>query len=290
MRHGSLFSGIGGFDLAAQWMGWENVFQVEWDSYCQKVLAKNFPNVKRYGDIKEFNGTKYRGLIDIISGGFPCQPYSLAGKQKGKADDRHLWPEMLRVVREIQPDWVVGENVPGIINWSRGLVFNEVQVDLETEGYKVLPLVLPTVGRGGIHRRRRVWFVAHSINSRNRTSQCKTNKNESKEIEKRELSQFEFDRQNRNVADLGQQDTIINSYSNGLQRDIPKSQAPRDSNGFFEIVNGGNYPSESPICRTDDGIPNRMDRIKALGNAIVPQVVYQIFKAIEEFCLSENLE
>ena len=103
MKHASLFSGIGGFDLAAQRMEWENIFQVEKDEFCQKVLTKNFPHVKRYGDIKQFDGTPYRGSIDIITGGFPCQPYSSAGKRKGNKDDRHLWPEMLRVVSEIQP-------------------------------------------------------------------------------------------------------------------------------------------------------------------------------------------
>jgi len=113
MRHGSLFSGIGGFDLASAWMGWENVFQVEIDDHCQKVLAKNFPNVKRYEDIREFKGE--RGSIDILTGGFPCQPFSTAGKKKGTDDNRYLWPEMFRVIKEIQPEYIVCENVYGII-------------------------------------------------------------------------------------------------------------------------------------------------------------------------------
>src|SRR5688572_707622 len=107
MRHASLFSGIGGFDLAAQWMGWENVFQVEIDKFCQKVLEKNFPNVKRYGDIKEFKGGDYRGTIDVLSGGFPCQPFSSAGERLGTEDHRHLWPENFRIVREVQPPNIV---------------------------------------------------------------------------------------------------------------------------------------------------------------------------------------
>src|SRR5574343_371934 len=100
MKHGSLFSGIGGFDLAAEWVGWTNIFQVENDKFCNKILEKNFPNVKRYGDIKEFNAAEYRGAVDIISGGFPCQGFSVAGKQRGAADHRFLWPEMLRVIQE----------------------------------------------------------------------------------------------------------------------------------------------------------------------------------------------
>lgn len=137
MRHASLFSGIGGFDLAAQWMGWENVFQVEINNWAQRILEKNFPQTKRYGDIKEFDGRLYRGAVDIISGGFPCQPYSYSGSKKGDMDERHLWPEMLRIIREIQPHFVVGENVHGLLNWSKGVVFERVQTDLENSGYQV---------------------------------------------------------------------------------------------------------------------------------------------------------
>lgn len=169
MRHGSLFTGIGGFDLAAEWMGWENVFQVEIDDFCQKVLTKNFPNVERYKDIKEFDGTKYRGAVDIISGGFPCQPFSQAGKRKGTADNRYLWPEMLRIIGEVQPGWVVGENVRGLTNWNGGLVFDQVQADLEAEGYEVLPFLLPACAVNAPHRRDRIWFVAYSDNGRHKT-------------------------------------------------------------------------------------------------------------------------
>lgn len=165
MRHGSLFSGIGGFDLAAEWMGWENVFHCEWNEFGKKILKYYWPNAISYGDITKTDFTIHRGKIDILTGGFPCQPYSLAGKRKGKEDERHLWPEMLRSIREIQPDWVVGENVPGIINWSGGLVFNEVQTNLETEGYEVFPVVLPACGVNAPHRRDRVWFVAKRINA-----------------------------------------------------------------------------------------------------------------------------
>ena len=160
MNHGSLFSGIGGFDLAAQWAGWRNVFQCEIDPWCQKVLAKNFPTTKRYGDIKQFNASEWRGRVDIISGGFPCQPYSTAGKRLGKQDERHLWPEMLRIIREASPTWVVGENVRGLVSWNAGLVFKEVQTDLEAQGYEVQPFLLPAAGVDAPHERYRIWFVA----------------------------------------------------------------------------------------------------------------------------------
>ena len=160
MTHGSLFSGIGGFDLAAEWMGWENVFHCEWNAFGQRVLKYYWPNAISYEDITKTDFTIHRGRIDILTGGFPCQPYSMAGKRKGKDDERHLWPEMLRAIREIQPRWVVGENVLGLVNWNGGLVFHEVQTDLEAEGYEVWPYVLPAVSVNAPHRRDRVWFVA----------------------------------------------------------------------------------------------------------------------------------
>jgi DNA (cytosine-5)-methyltransferase 1 len=162
MTHGSLFSGIGGFDLAAAWMGWENVFHCEINPFGQKLLKYHFPKSISYNDITKTDFSVHRGTIDVLSGGFPCQPFSSAGKRLGTEDSRHLWPSMLRAIREIQPTWVVGENVFGIINWSEGLVFEEVQTDLEAEGYEVQPYVLPAAGVGSVHRRDRVWFVAYS--------------------------------------------------------------------------------------------------------------------------------
>jgi len=162
VKHGSLFSGIGGFDLAAQWMGWENVFHCEWNDFGQKVLQYYWPKAISYHDITKTDFTIHRGQIDILTGGFPCQPYSAAGKRLGKEDERHLWPEMLRAIREIQPTWVVGENVLGLVNWNGGLVFHEVQTDLEAQGYEVQPYVLPAVSINAPHRRDRVWFVAYS--------------------------------------------------------------------------------------------------------------------------------
>jgi DNA (cytosine-5)-methyltransferase 1 len=162
MRHGSLFSGIGGFDLASEWMGWENVFHCEWNPFGQKVLNYYWPKAISYHDITKTDFSIHRGKIDIITGGFPCQPYSMAGKRKGKEDERHLWPEMLRCIREVQPTWIVGENVLGLVNWNEGMVFEEVQADLEAEGYTVQPYVLPAASVNAPHRRDRVWFVAYS--------------------------------------------------------------------------------------------------------------------------------
>ena len=162
MKHGSLFSGIGGFDLAAEWMGWDNVFHCEWEEFPRKILNYYWPNAISYGDITTTDFTVHRGKIDILTGGFPCQPYSAAGKRLGTEDDRHLWPEMLRAIREIKPRWVVGENVSGLLSWNEGVVFEEVQTDLEAEGYEVQSFVLPAASVGAPHRRDRVWIVAHA--------------------------------------------------------------------------------------------------------------------------------
>ena len=165
MNHLGLFEGIGGFSLAARWMGWKTVAWCEWNPFGQRVLRHHFPEAEGHGDITKTDFTKYANTIDILTGGFPCQPYSSAGKRLGKEDDRHLWPEMLRVIREVQPTWVVGENVFGIVSWSGGLVFDEVQADLEAEGYEVQPYVLPAVSVNAPHRRDRVWFVAYRNNN-----------------------------------------------------------------------------------------------------------------------------
>ena len=162
MNHLGLFEGIGGFSLAARWAGWHTVAWCEINPFGQQVLRHHFPNAKGHDDITKTDFTIYRGTVDIITGGFPCQPYSLAGKRLGKEDERHLWPEMLRAIREVQPRWVVGENVSGLVNWSGGVVFEEVQAELETEGYEVLAFVLPAAGVDAPHRRDRVWFVAYS--------------------------------------------------------------------------------------------------------------------------------
>lgn len=161
MTHASLFSGIGGFDLAAEWMGWNNVFNCEINPFCRKVLAYHFPNAKQYEDVKAVDFTIYRGYVDVLTGGFPCQPFSLAGKRRGTEDNRYLWGEMLRAIKEIEPRWVVGENVLGIVSWSDGMVFEQVQSDLEDAGYEVQPYIIPACAVDAPHRRDRVWFVAH---------------------------------------------------------------------------------------------------------------------------------
>jgi DNA (cytosine-5)-methyltransferase 1 len=279
MTHGSLFSGIGGFDLAAEWMGWENKFHCEWNEFGQKVLHHYWPDAEQFTDIKKSNFTKYANRIDILTGGFPCQPYSQAGKRLGKEDDRHLWPEMLRAIKEIQPRWIVGENVYGLVNWSGGLVFHEVQADLEAEGYEVFPYLLPAVSVNAPHRRDRIWFVAYSRN-------CKHSTTSEQQIQLPTKSDSLFG----NVAhtcNKGLEGGKIGGSVTGIREKSHQFITRRICS------NWENFPSVSPICDGNDGISDRLDSItfpkwrnesiKAGGNAIVPQVVYQIFKAIEEY-------
>ena len=166
MVHGSLFSGIGGFDLAARIVGWDNAFSCEIDPFCNRVLKFHFPDETHLHDIRTTDFSLWRGRIDVLSGGFPCQPFSQAGKRKGTDDARHLWPAMLDAIRAIRPRWVVGENVLGIVNWNDGMVFEQVCAQLEAEGYQVQPFVLPACGVDAPHRRYRTFFIAYAEGDR----------------------------------------------------------------------------------------------------------------------------
>ena len=305
MNHGSLFSGIGGFDLASEWMEWENKFHCEWNEFGQKVLHHYWPNAELFTDITKSDFTKYANKIDILTGGFPCQPYSSAGKRLGKEDARHLWPEMLRAIREIQPRWVVGENVRGLTNWNAGLVFDEVQADLEAEGYEVLPFLLPACAVNAPHRRDRIWFVAYSGNSTNSGNNgaisgkadfknnsgiehCTTSE---QQVQLSIIANPLFG----NVADTNTSgfQTFYNKEYNLEQKNRTKAFSGNSIESIYSRKGWESFPTVSPICNGNDGISYRLDgitfskwrneSIKAGGNAIVPQVAYQIFKAIQEY-------
>jgi DNA (cytosine-5)-methyltransferase 1 len=375
VKHIGLFEGIGGFSLAARWMGWETAAWCEWNEFGQRVLKHHFPQAEGFGDITKTDFTKYANRIDILTGGFPCQPYSLAGNRKGKADDRHLWPEMLRAIREIQPTWVVGENVFGLINWDGGLVFDEVQTDLEAAGYEVWPYVLPACAVNAPHRRDRVWFVAyskskrscrlrigkeqaftehgiishngttpHAISSSERPSRKSSGTIENGSGNYKQPKEWRGEaKQHIRCSDVsgdithpdsnGQHQSNSKHEVNASKRGInarrnikqiyaeqPISQHPncirqerrmhpdkpettirkqfseRDARSA-KPTSWQNFPTQPPICGGDDGLPSELDgitfskwrneSIKAYGNAIVPQVAFQIFKAIEELTHTE---
>jgi DNA (cytosine-5)-methyltransferase 1 len=249
MKHGSLFSGIGGFDLAAEWMGWDNIFHCEWNPFGQKILKHHFPNSISYNDITKTDFSIHRGEIDILTGGFPCQPYSSAGKRLGKDDERHLFPEMLRCIKEVQPRWIIGENVRGLLNWNGGMVFHEVCDDLEREGYEVQPFLIPAAGVGAPHQRYRVWFVAFNASNTNGIGQeCKV---ENGNMEWKRFSQSD----ERNFWDSFPSKPPICGGDDGIPRELDGITFPKWRN----------------------------ESIKAYGNAIVPQVAHQIFKTIQLF-------
>jgi len=339
MKHGSLFSGIGGAELAATWVGWQNVFHCEINPFGRKVLDYYWPESKSYDDITKTDFTIWRGRVDILTGGFPCQPFSMAGKRKGTEDDRHLWPEMLRAIREVQPTWVVGENVFGLVNWNGGLVFESVQTDLETEGYEVVPFILPACAVGAPHRRDRVWIVAHSIGSGHGRRTETTGSDQSERFGRMDEDgrrngceiRGEVERcgevaQNpvfcgflhgeskqegteiREQRDVGTGDSEWIHIQQGFTSD-PCNQGLQgcEDNGstggsgeerneqftrFFR-TDWSDFPTQSPVCNRNDGLSDRLagitfsrwrkESIKAMGNSWVPQVAYQIFKAINEY-------
>jgi len=274
--HGSLFSGIGGFDLAAEWMGWENAFHCEYEEFNKRVLKYYWPNSICYGDIKQTDFSIWRGRIDILTGGFPCQPYSTAGKRKGKEDERHLWPEMLRAIREIQPTWVVGENVFGLVNWNGGMVFDEVQADLEAEGYEVQPYILPAASVNAPHKRDRVWFVAYSNNSRlqkARSEQQTAGFEQHRELDEStpntECERFQGKFSNRKSSRRVQSEsakcnTFIDASDTHSGRQSSEKYREKESGQFAkESVSNywENFPTQSPICNGDDGIFTKSHRI-----------------------------
>ena len=293
MKHGSLFSGIGGFDLAAEWMGWENVFHCEWNEFGQRVLKHHFPKALSYADITETDFNVHRGRISVLSGGFPCQPYSSAGKRLGKEDERHLWPEMLRAIREIQPRWVVGENVLGLTNWNGGLVFEEVCADLEAEGYEVQPFILPACAVNAPHVRQRVWFCAHapdSDHSRANNSMRTNGERKTKDKGRQGFPQPELGQSGGNAPDSDNerlQRRDGQGTPNGSTFTEKRTESLNVPRGWEE------FPTKPPVCGGNDGLSRELDgitfpkwrneSIAAYGNAIVPQVAHQIFKAIEAY-------
>ena len=294
MTHASLCTGIGACELAATWMGWENLFSCEIDEFCNKVLKYHYPKAIHYGNIFEQDFREWRGRVDVLTAGFPCQVYSLAGKRLGDKDDRYLWPQVLRVIDEIRPTWFVGENVAGILTMvqpskevevgrstslfgedytdeeiHRQYVVETVSTDLEREGYSVRPFVIPACAVGAPHRRDRVWFVAH------RTDTGSENMRKERKDGVHVIK------------------TSAHTQSTGIKRKYEQRSGEVQSDGRnSEAVQSqwGKFPTQSPVCSRDDGFPIPMDgitfskwrqeSIKAYGNAIVPQVAYEIFKAI----------
>ena len=327
LTHLSLFSGIGGLDLAAEMAGFRTVGQCEWADYPTKVLEKHWPDVPRWRDIRTLTGESFHektGLrtVDVISGGFPCQPFSVAGKRRGKEDDRYLWPEMLRVISELRPTWVIGENVAGIVN----MALDQVYADLENEGYAVQALIIPACAVDAPHRRDRCAIIGcrameRKHNGRGRRTYSLENSDCVGFGEPGVLSQQQgrakFERDGKDVAhaeSIGLQREwsggdqiggtrpekvqperrcdVLSDTDNGcrtLRRDgeLPAVEETTTVGADFggrapEYVTGEWWPAEPDVGRVAHGVPSRVDRLKCLGNAVVPQQFYPIFQAIAD--------
>jgi DNA (cytosine-5)-methyltransferase 1 len=293
MRHLDLFSGIGGFALAAQRV-WgpehEVVAFAELDPYCRAVLRKHWPDVRIYDDVRYLKNRYYEN-IDLLTGGFPCQPFSAAGQQRGEDDNRYLWPEMLRVIERYRPRWVLGENVPGIID----MALDQVLTDLENAGYEARPIGIPACGVDAPHRRERIWIIAHGDGDGRsgilrETGQGKKGAQLGEDLNGQSPGDGRKGTAREDVADAqGEQ------RNGGLQTrrrregypdrrgDVPD---PDKINGYL----GGHgaeplfkrespalqqcqpWPPEPGVGRVVDGFPGRMDRLRAFGNSIVPGV------------------
>lgn len=320
LKHLDLFSGIGGFSLGLEATGgFKTVAFCEIDTYCQKVLSKHWPDVPVHSDIR---GLEYNGAVDIITGGYPCQPFSVAGKQRGKEDPRHLWPEMFRIIREVKPRWLIAENVEGHIK----LGLDSVLDDLEGAGYTCWPFIIPACAVGAPHRRNRIWIIANARckqqrrksvrfsaelfngsaqgqqpETRNRfadlceafpntqhdgsfaTTQQRSNGEAIPDNTQGQNSTWQFEGiyTSRNVADTaserqqgqGELKQPMRETQNGEgQANLPKS-----------ISFNNQWAVEPAVGRVANGIPNRVDRLRALGNAVVPQIPELIGHAILEY-------
>lgn len=308
--HGSLFSGFDAPSVAASWMGWKNAFHCEINSFCNEILKYWFPDSEHYEDITKTDFSQWKGRIDVLAGGFPCQPFSLAGQRKGADDNRYLWPEMLRAIREIRPTWVIGENVAGILtmvqpgeetemgsqtalfgedNRKRVLLRQEYVVetickDLEREGYSVQPLLIPACAVGAPHRRDRVWFVAHRNDApHSDLDRCRNGKNKQEP-----LTQCKGTSNNCFSSKDG---VVTYSYC-----ELPSQRMLQGEKGRYKQKipteslhirsNWENFPTQSPVCRGNDGLPvhdncislfeerNKMDRDYIIYNSLKSKKLY----------------
>lgn len=291
MKHLDLFTGILGFTIAAQsvWgKEYENVGFCDNEPFSQAIIKKHYPYAKIFQDIKTLKGSEV-GAVDLVTGGFPCQPFSAAGKRRGKEDDRHLWPEMLRVIRETTPRWVIGENVSGFLTWNGGMVLDEVFSDLEAQGYEVWAFIIPACAVEAPHRRDRVWIIANR-NGFNLDLPIQPQKKWGEEKNHDASGKNRRNASNSCSKGCGARNKQCREDERGNSK-----RRKRMARTTSQLLSGTEWFKEWPavatrLCVMDDGISGRLARprgwrnaaLKGAGNAIVPQVAEQIFKAIKE--------
>ena len=286
-----LFSGIGGFSLGLERAGFETVAFCEIDKYCRLVLQKHWKDIKIYNDVREITRQQYEQdgleLPEIITGGFPCQPFSVAGRQKGSRDNRYLWPEMFRIIKEFKPRWIIAENVRGIINIQDGVVFEGVHADLESQGYETQTFNIPAAGVGAPHRRERVWIVANS----RRTIRGKQSTRNKESIGSGTPQKTERSIDSDSLARPSEREKIM-ADPKSIQSNVGKINQSKKESGEKRILrsevgrvsssfNQNNWWNFEPnVGRVVDGVQGRTHRLKGLGNSIVPQIAEEIGKAI----------
>lgn len=293
MKHGSLFAGIGCWSYAADKLGWETVFHCENNPFCQSVLKYYWPDAGLLGDITKTDFTPYANRIDVLSGSCPCQPFSTAGKQEGTTDPRHLWPQMLRAIREIKPPWVCYENVPGLLSIENGVVFETVCTDLESEGYEVAPFNIPATGAGAFHYRYRLWIVAN----RNGIGCGRSG------VQREQPGGAETIGSDKNDRCWNAANSNSDGHGNlnGLRQNTAAPgamQEEQEERQRLRFIIGGSGANESwleaatRLCGVDDGNAGRLDitaiskpkwrieSLKAYGNAIYWPIAFNIFQAI----------
>ena len=288
MRVLDLFSGIGGFSLGLERAGMETVAFCEIDPFCQKVLKKHWPDVPIYDDVRTLD---YDGSVDLICGGFPCQPFSVAGKQKGTEDDRHLWPAMFSLIKKCRPRWVIGENVAGFIN----MALDDVLSDLESAGYTCQAFVIPACGVGAPHRRNRVWIVGHTehngsftkpkLQSDEKAGHHRRTKEQKKTRQSERANRPTNAKSIRSCPGGIQQKDVADTDGTRSQRrqrnclGFEKQQSTLGARSFSHRRHKG-WKSEPDVGRVANGISRRVDRLRSLGNAVVPQIPEIIGRAI----------
>ena len=305
-----LFSGIGGFSLGAEANDIPTVAFVEKDPFCQKVLRKHWSNTPIISDIRTVKGEDYEtDGVTIVSGGFPCQPFSQAGKRKGTDDDRYLWDETLRVVTETKPRWFIGENVDGLVNIQDGMVLRQVQDDLEKEGFQVQCLVVPASGIGAWHQRKRVWIIGHNVSntigelSDGCSGTTRHSESELKGMVSDEAKNWNkvWSKTERCDQQTGLRGNVSDTTVKGLERHGSQSSDLQESKERQNNSDRGSqgqhtwWQTESKLRGIPHGISYELDkdranRIKALGNSIVPQIAYQLFKSIVTVTKEDNHE
>ena len=291
MRTLDLFSGIGGFSVGLEQVGFKTVAFCEIDKYCRLILQKHWKDIKIYNDIKEITKERFKAdniqFPDVITGGFPCQPFSVAGKKHGTSDNRYLWPEMFRVIKEFKPRWIIAENVRGIVNIQDGVVFERVCTDLESEDYEVQPFNISASAVGAPHKRERIWFVANSRRSI-RGKQFTRNK---ESIGSGTFEETEWSTDSDSFARSSEREKIVaNTESIGSNgREIEQSKKESGEKRIFRSETGGVSGSinqhnwwniEPNVGRVADGVQGRTHRLKGLGNSIVPKIAEEIGRAI----------